>query len=264
MSNLQIYVQDRQSLTEISFVKSVSSHLRMRDADGYELSKEIAHWFAHTSNSLGIKEEINSINKMDITEMLLSKYKALSVDELYYAFKMERYGNLGEKTQHFQLFNASYVSDVLEKYREWKRNIKVEHNISQSETKPTTTDQEKTYWINRAVNDCLDYFETHRELEDGKFYVYDILYEDGFLPTDVEYKKRIKNDAIELIDFELKNKKPVDLSEKKKIRDMFENLYSKNNPLVVLKCKELALAEFLRKATLDHGALQELRDKYKF
>ena len=159
MSTVAIYNEDNLSLGAVAFIKSTYGQMPIRNiSDSYEVTKNITHFITATSNRLGIKEALNNLDKADITEMLLTKYKSLSFDEIYYAFKMERYGDLGERIQHFQLFNAEYVSQVLDKYVAWKRKIKMEHNISEAKKQPTATEKEKQYWINRGVTECIEYY----------------------------------------------------------------------------------------------------------
>jgi len=270
MSNIQIYNEKNQSLGEVSFLKSVSTHVKIREAEGYELSKSLSHWIAETSLALGIKDSISTFNKKDVVELILSRFKNLSVDELYYAFKLERYGQLDPEikdepwvTPHYQLFNAEYVAKVLKKYISWKQKMKIQHAIDGQKKEKIVSEKEKRYWINKGVMDCILFFEENRFLEKGKAYVYDILYDDGFLPTNIEYKKRVYKDAIETLKFEYENKKAKSLSEKKRFSTILNKIEQKGNGLVKLKCKEIALSEFLRKATLNEKKLKELKEKYQ-
>lgn len=72
----------------------------------------------------GFKGEIPDINKQDITELLMTRFKTISLNELNFAFKIDRHGYHGEPTPHYQLFNAEYVVKVLNKYLDYKQNIK--------------------------------------------------------------------------------------------------------------------------------------------
>jgi hypothetical protein len=77
----------------------------------------------------GIKEEIDNLNAQDISKMILSRYKTLSVFEINKAFELERYSAYDRKTDHFQLFNAEYVGEILKKYQNWKKRQYREQNI---------------------------------------------------------------------------------------------------------------------------------------
>ena len=68
----------------------------------------------------GIKNEIDQFTKQDLIKMLTTSFGEISVEEIYKAFELERYGNYETRTEHFQQFNAEYISEVLKKYKVWK------------------------------------------------------------------------------------------------------------------------------------------------
>lgn len=78
----------------------------------------------------GINTGMDSLIKSDIANMLFTSFNELSIDEIYFAFQKERYGEYEERTKHFNLFNTEYVSEVLKKYIVWKRSKRIEHNIT--------------------------------------------------------------------------------------------------------------------------------------
>lgn len=130
-------------MTELAFVKDVPNQVKVREADSYELTKQLAIVLTHAAIATGLKGGIEDIHKREIKELILMRFKNLSLDEIAYAFKLERFGVLGDKTEHFQLFNASYVSEVLEKYRNWKREIRKAHNVEAAKQLPEITPEER-------------------------------------------------------------------------------------------------------------------------
>mgnify|MGYP000368538477 CR=1 FL=1 len=56
MSEIAIYQPQKQSLSEITFLKDTHLQTKIRNADGYELTKSLAHWITETSFALGIKD----------------------------------------------------------------------------------------------------------------------------------------------------------------------------------------------------------------
>lgn len=263
MSEIAVYKEENQSLSEIAFVKNITSQVKIREADGYELNKAFSHFLVEITNRLGIKDAVNSYDKSDMLELILTKYKNLSFDEVKYAFKMERFGNLGERIEHYQLFNAEFVSKVLDKYVEWKRKIKQEHNISELKKPQTATEREKQYWINRGVTECIDFYEENTSLMDGKLYVYDVFYDLGYLPTDVEYKNKIKKDAIEVIEFEQSSKKPTTLNERTQIAEILADIQKPKSGILIGKCKELVLLEYFRKIFKNPEELEKIKNQFK-
>jgi len=265
MSNIVIYDEKRQKLTGISFVRDVKKQVKIRDVNNeYETIKRSSLIFAEASNLLGIKEPISDINKRDLLEMILSRFKSLSWDEVAYALKMERYGEFGARTQSYGLFNSVYVSDVLEKYISWKRKMMVEHEIpfSIEVNEPEVSDEEKQYWINLGVTNCLNFFMDKHFVENGRIHVYDVLY-DEYLPKDREYKEKIKKSAMECIEVEQSLKKPHTRGESKQIKELLERAKNPNDGIVILKCKQLVLEEFFRNLVNDEKSLIEFREKFR-
>jgi len=83
----------------------------------------------------GIKQNITEQDMTDIKNLVFIYFKGLSLVEIYKAFELERYGMYDNKTDHFQLFNSTYVSEILKKYQKWKQQKKIELNITK-ESKP--------------------------------------------------------------------------------------------------------------------------------
>ena len=271
MSDIVIFQEKKQHLSEIPFIKYSLTQSKIREIkDSSELSRQITLWITATSNICGIKEAISDFNKKDIVSMILTKYKSLSIDELYYAFKMERYGNLVSKikdmpniTKHYQSFDCAYISTVFDKYRSWKQKQMIEHNIHKKpEPMPSKTETEKQYWINRGVSTCLDYFEKHRHIEIGKVFVYEILYDDGYLSKDPEYKRRMYSEAQEVLRFEYSDKRASSKQEKIEIKNTLAGIEQKANGKVISKAKELVLNSFFRELTADKEKLIQFRKRY--
>ena len=118
---LIIYKEERQSLTTVEFLKDISNQIKIRDISKDDFKNQLIKSIVLLNTLSGIKEPMDDVTKQDIKEMILMRFKALSFDEISYAFKKERYGDLGDRTEHYQLFDAKYVSEVLDKFVKWKR-----------------------------------------------------------------------------------------------------------------------------------------------
>ena len=113
MSNLAIYNPKTQELSEVSFVKDTLNQLRIAEVkDSVQIINEISRWIGETALMMKVNGAVPQHHKKDIKEMVLMRFKNFSFDELYYAFKMERFGVLGEKTTHYQSFDADYVGNI--------------------------------------------------------------------------------------------------------------------------------------------------------
>jgi len=247
MSNLQIYNEKSINLSPISFVNDIQNHLKIRDldTDSAEFKNKIAVFFTKTCNFLGIKEAILDINKVDIFQMLIMKYKGLSLEELSYAFKLERYGQISPKTQHYQLINADYISQVLDKYVNWKVSQR-KNNISTVKLQPTMSEDEKIKKENEIVVRFIEKYKTEKLIEDEHFYIYDILDKRGLMNKDLDYKNSVKEDAIYLLTQEYSGKKASSMDELKSIKSKLKLFKVGSGGEIVRKCKTLVLEEFFR------------------
>lgn len=72
----------------------------------------------------GFKGEIPDINKEDIAELLMTRFSHISLNDLHFAFKIDRHGYHGDPTPHYQLFNAEYVAKVLNKFEKYRMEIR--------------------------------------------------------------------------------------------------------------------------------------------
>lgn len=166
---------------------------KVRDLEEMEVRECLGMICAKAANMLGIKEKINEINKADIREMVLTKFKGLSLEEIDYAFKLERYGEFETRTEHFQLFGAEYVSEVLNKYRKWLKSTISENRIL-IEKKPESeiTESEKRQLTFDLIVMAFEHFENYREIKPGTLAAYDALHKLGELPEHTEeFKKGI-------------------------------------------------------------------------
>jgi hypothetical protein len=263
MSNIQIYNERSVNLSPMSFVNDIQNQLKIRDldTDSVDFENEIAVFFTKTVNLLGIKEAILDVNKGDILEMLITHYKGLSVNELYYAFKLERYGKLSPKTQHYQLINAEYVSSVLDKYVNWKVSQR-KNNITTVKIQASMSEDQKTKIENDIVVRFIETYLSERIVEDEYFYVYDILDNRGLMNKDREYKQKVKEDAIYLLNQKYSGKKATSMDELKSIKSKLKLFKEGQGGEIKAKCKILALEEFFRNLCRDEKKLKEFKLKF--
>ena len=113
--SLAIYTPTKQHLPATDFVRDTFNQLRIDKGNVSSVKVEVIKCLSENATHLGIKE-INPDLISDCFEMILMRYKELSVDELHYAFKLHRFGEL-DKVEHYQLLNADFVQKVLSNYK---------------------------------------------------------------------------------------------------------------------------------------------------
>lgn len=73
---------------------------------------------------VGYKGEIDSLIQLDIARLLTTRFRTFSLEEINYAFQLDRFGYHGDPTSHYQLFNTEYVVSIMNRYIKWKENIR--------------------------------------------------------------------------------------------------------------------------------------------
>jgi len=264
MSNLTIYKyeEDKINLSPISFLNDTKNQTAIRELSENDFYNSITPIFTKINNLLGIKVNVTPLNGGDITDMILMRYKALSLNEIDYAFKLERYGSLGKRIDHFQLFNAEYVGKVLEKYQEWKKST-IKKNHLHSKIKKEEIPENLESVNNNIALKFIGFYLENQYIPEDKFYIYDIFDKKGLMPTDLQYKEDVKKDAILLLEQDYRNKKAQSMQEKREINYMIENIGLGKGGIVKKKCKILALEEFFRKEYRKDNKLKELKTKFK-
>ncbi len=198
--------------------------------------------FTRVANLLGIKHQINQINKEDIREMIYYRFGNLSLEEIDYAFKLDRYGKFGDPTEHYQLFNAEFVGKVLNRYKNWVQQYRFDNRIPTAklpEKKELTSEEKETIVVTGVLN-FFDEFKENRHIPPGRLYVYDYLFEKKLLPPHTpEFKEKIRRSAIK----HLSKSETPDRKKRKDLKATLKEIQSgdKNQSRLKLKCKELVL-----------------------
>ncbi|AVR46772.1 hypothetical protein C7S20_16720 [Christiangramia fulva] len=249
-------------MTEVGFAKKTHEYTKIKDFnlkdqnDKKYFQHGLSVIFTKASNMVGIKDPISPNNKQDILELILSRFGGLSLEEIDYAFKIDRYGTHGEPTPHFQLFNAQYVSTILIKYKVWLRNIRGNNNlpISKPIEKKSMSEVEKALLVLNGIIECFEEFKISGKIPYGKAYVYDVLYKRGLLPIHTKrYREKIKRKAIKRR-YKSKEKKHVDRKELKSILHKIQ--IGQNNQKI--QCKEIVLETFFKKLNSLNKTIEEV------
>jgi len=80
----------------------------------------VAIIFTRIAVFTGLKEDIDPFIKQDIVNGLITNHRGLSLEEIEYAFCLDRDGVYGDPTPHYQFVNREYVGRVLRKYYNWR------------------------------------------------------------------------------------------------------------------------------------------------
>lgn len=247
-------------MNDVSFAKTTVELQKIKEMDLTQVEQKqylqqgFSMIFTKAANLIGLKDPISQINKLDIVEMIMSRFKSLSLEEIDYAFRLDRYS--GEPVQHFQLFNAEYVGKVLHRYREWLRNTRANNNLpmaKKSEPKELSPEEKELLVINGAI-ECFEDFKTLKEIPLGKTYVYDYLYEKKLLPSHTPaFRERVKRQAIK----QLYKSKENPNKDRREIKSILQEVQFRKNNLKV-QCKNLVLQEYFNRLLAEGKSLDEV------
>lgn len=256
---------------EIRPVLALSTKLFLEKTYAFEKLKDlkknpnfiflISGWAAHTSALMQIKNPIDNFIKQDIIEMLGGFWSNLSFEELVKAFEMERFGVFDNKTEHFQLFDCNYISQILKKYQNWSRQKKIELNINNKimiEEKKITPEEQQKIMI-EAINKKYYEFLQTGEINEPFAYIFKELIEIGLIKMatketpklSIYYDNKIQEAKNQLI-LEFENSKQPDKFLRKQMKEILtaiidntENADAKSK--IENRAKKLVLIDFFTK-----------------
>lgn len=219
----------------------------------------IAGWVTQTATLMQIKNPIDQFIKQDIVNMLTGYWSVLSFEELIKAFELERFGAYEEKTEHFQLFDCNYISQVLKKYQKWKRKNKLEMNITNEKEVEPISEQEKSQIMIDAVNKKYSEYLNTNEVEEPFNHIFKELVEIGKIkipttetPKITEYYQKKLTDAHAQILREYGLKKSVDAIERNKNKAIIDALINNTEnqdakAKIEIRAKKLVLIDYFNK-----------------
>lgn len=239
-------VESTCQLAPIAFLKKNFEAVKIRDRKSEPNFKfMLAVMWSKICVLSGLKTEIDPFMAEDVNRMIFSLYSDLTLEEIYKAFELERHGAYEEKTEHYQLFNAEWVSSILKKYRSWKTTARIQYNISNSpiaeETKLSPEQEDEA--LQKATIRLYNEFCETDEVSIPCFHVFDFLYEGKFFPANVDYQKKYEIAKFQ-IEKELKGEKSLNRQERNKIEETLKEIQEKKNPKVLLRAKQLVLKDY--------------------
>lgn len=260
-------IEKRSEGTPVAFLKNNYDNKKLRDRSREPVFKMmLALALTKICGFSGINREITDFDAQDIPRMILSTYKDLTLEEIYKAFELERYGVYEDKTEHFQLFNAEYVAAVLKKYKNWKQNTKIQHNISPPSKLPEITESQKEEITTKAVIRVFDEFKETQVMPEPNAYIFDILYErniikPGDTPEIQSYYQRKYSQAAAEIEREVKSSEITSHIENRAMREELQKIIDGNSDKVVVRSKKIILTEYFSKLIKNNQHIADLLQK---
>lgn len=181
----------------------------------------------------------------------MTKFSTLTIEEIYKAFELERFGSYETKTEHYQLFNAVYVSDILKKYCEWKTNQKIELNYQNPKIQEKTviSENEKREIVKKGVERVFNEFRNENKLEDSVEYIFDFLVEEKLIKVDLKKEPNLvkyfkEKNEIAKNQLITEEQEKVNLLDPSKSIDTFKKIREGSSPAIIIRTKKLVLIDF--------------------
>lgn len=250
-------IESECNLTPIAFLKNNFKNVKIRQRKNEPNFRTLLSvCWSKISLLAGIKTNIDGLNAEDISRMIFSNYSDFSIEEIYKAFELERYGAYEEKTNHFQLFNAEYISAVLKKYRIWKKQKMMEQNINAAtSTKTELTDSEKEKIIIEGIELVYAEFKGTKIINEPCEYIFDFLVEKRKIknsnhPNVVAYFETKRKEAQEELKKELGAEKPESKSDRITQKINLERIIGGQSGKIIIRAKKNILKEYFLKQSL--------------
>lgn len=242
-------------LSKVEFLKLTYNLIKIKEISNEPNFKELlGAVLVKISILSGIKGEIDDFIKQDISKMILSSFKELSIDEICKAFELERYGQYEAKTDHFQLFDSNYISQILKKYKNWKNKERIELNIIAPIKNIEISEKEKSYIELNMHKMIFD------EIKDNGFsssawHLYTDLELSGKIKPSPEEKSKLYKEQLRIYEIEekalIRNKYSITMS-KPYLNNLTDKITGKK-PIesVSNKCRSILVSKYMKKFTLD-------------
>lgn len=246
-------IEKRCSVPAVSFIKSNYGFVKLRNRKTEpEIRILIGIAMTKVAVLLGLKG-IDDLNKPDIANAIFNQYSDLTLEEIYKAFELERYNVYDAKTEHYQLFNAEYVTAILKKYKAYKRLIREEHKIFPPQNiKSDIDDEEKEKILKNAVNRVFNEYIETKTIEGITEYIFDFLVEKGKIKTKgsealVKYYEDKLTEAKEQLKKETETAEAKSPAEKKQFKIDLERIIAGQSGKILIRAKKNILFEYFNK-----------------
>lgn len=242
-------------LSKVDFLKSTYTQTKIKEISNDPNFKPLlGAVLVKISILSGIKGEIDDFVKQDISKMILSTFKELSIEEISKAFELERYGQYDVKTEHFQLFDSNYISQILKKYKNWKVKEKNELNLTAPIQQVKISEEEKLQLRENLIQMIFEDIKNSGFSSDA-WHLYPDLEISGKINPTPEQKTSLYKEQLRIYEVEekslIRNKYGITMS-KPYLNSLSDKLTGKK-PIesVSNKCRSILVSKHMRKFIKD-------------
>lgn len=203
-------------------------------------------------------QELKAISNAFKNELKMFGY--ITVTELQKCFNegyKERYGKYyGLNVKTFVQWLDYYIQNV--------RNDDLNKAKKPKKVKQELSEDEKKAFVKSGMIKCFEHWAQNESILDGySNFLYDVLFDDGYLPKDKETKEKFLNDAKTVLEFEAHNTKPNSREEHLKYKELLNDIAKPKGTKTINKAKEMIVCKFMREAHKNKELLNEIKSKYE-
>ena len=194
----------------------------------------------------GLKNEIDQFTKEEIAKYTALHCRSLSVEEIELAFENERFGLMGEKTEHYQLFSIDYYVQIINKYKKWKTDTMIEKNI-QEPAEPLLQLSESNYNEQENIKRMIEEAK-EKGIAEFSWIYYDKFLSEGKINPSDDYKTKIYEEQLKIYQKELTAGNFYTGNKlKQKLKDFKKEIENKEkNGAVIAICKSIIVSNYLK------------------
>lgn len=258
-------MQQAGNKTETAFIRASFEQNKLREIKSIETNQILGLILQQASVLAGIKDGVQDIVKNDLKDLVFGKFGGLSLEEIAYAFKLERQLAYPTKSEHYQFFSTEYVAEILGKYTEWKAEKRRANNIDPlPKKKRELTEEEKEILTLTSILQSFEDFKANGKLPIVNKWIYDELWKRGVM---VDFVKSLTEQDKDLL---RERAKPIlkerAESEPDKYKSTYQN-FLKNIPsnegIEISVKKEVTLAYFYEKLIGQNISLADKLTEYQ-
>ena len=272
MHQAGITLNDISKSTEessISFLKKSFDFKKIRERQ-YEpiFNNVVGLMITKISGLAGINNEIDMATKSDLLRFIKTRCGDITLEEIYKAFELERYGEYPLKSNHYQLFGTEYFSQIIKKYRTWKYETKMHHNITKSDlvvaSLPEISESQIKETLENGIIRVFNEFKQSKTIEYPFVHIFDELQDRGLIkgantPILEKYYADKMEEAKKLIKKELEIEKGnSNFIQRKNISREIEQLQQGNSNKIIVTAKKIVLKEYFEKLIREEIEIESL------
>lgn len=247
-------------LSPAKFVKESFSYVKVREIQEQDLRKGLFVIIQKAKQLEGITSDLTKLVVDDIIRYISDNGRNLSLQEIDKALTLNRSGDFSPRVNHYNKFNVPFLSQVIDSYRQWKKEIRTVNKIEKQEERlllTELTESQERDILRGGVKRCYNTFLNTGSVPPGSLHLYEALYDWGYLPTDKEEKLKVFAVAKRRVQESLRAQNPKNFAQRLEIKDKINRLKNGDKTLVIAEAYRISLHRFFTQISESNITLEK-------